>query len=442
MLGAVGLTNLQMAMTLSMVFVIYPNLEASFSGASPATLSWAINLFTIVGAATLVPGEALTRRAGARATLLTGTAAFTVASIGGALATSVGFLMVARIAQALASSLIVPAGAALVYREFPASKRGIAVTTSAAIGAVGAATGPALGGMLIDLGSWRWTFWLNVPLGILGFVVVRSVIDRDARDRSIRLPDGLGSLLMMLGMGALVLALVQSPGWGWTDARTLLSLGTGVALLVWLVTRSLHHPRPLLQLVLVGDRAFAQGTTGIMLFSVSFFGFLLISTLFLTDVWDLTIRRAGLLTAPIFAATALASITAGRLAARHGYRPVLVAGGGLWGCGTIAMALALGGEPSTSRWLACITVVGLGSGLLWGSMMAVSTATLPNASMAAGLSLSQTVQNLGSTLGIATAVTALGATTAGRLGSLPALWVASAIATAIAVAICARVADP
>ena len=293
-LAAVGFTNLQMAMALSMVFVVFPDLEDSFPDSSSATLSWAVNIFTIVGAATLVIGASLARRWGARQGLLAGTGLFTLASVAAAVSPNVELLVLCRVVQALGSSLIIPSGAAIVYREFPLHKRGIAVTTWAAIGAVGAAAGPSLGGLLIDVGSWRWAFWLNLPLGIVALAVVAVVIGDTPADRSVRMPDAASSVLLTVGIGAAVLALVQTPEWGWSDERTLASMVVGLALLAVVVRRSFHHPRPLLELSLFRDARFGVGNIALLVFSVSFFGFLLTSVLFLTDVWGYSIRRAGL----------------------------------------------------------------------------------------------------------------------------------------------------
>ena len=441
-LAAVGFTNLQISMALSMVFVVFPDLEDSFPDSSSATLSWAVNIFTIVGAATLVIGAALTHRWGAKQTLIAGTSLFTVASVASALAPGVELLILCRTAQALGSSLIIPSGSAIVFREFPPAKRGVAVSTWAAIGAVGAAAGPSLGGLLIEIGSWRWAFWLNLPLGIVAVAVVMLVIADTPAERSVRMPDTASSVLLTVGIGAAVLALVQSPDWGWGDVRTVASMTVGLALLAIVVRRSLHHPRPLLQLTLFRDARFGAGNLALSVLSISFFGFLLSSVLFLTDVWGYSIRRAGLLTAPVFAATALMSVVAGRVAARLGHRTVMFGGGLLWAAGTMWLAIGMPSAPSSGRWLGAIATLGLGSGLLWGSMLALSLATLPIDSMAAGASLSQTLQNIGNTLGVAIMVTALGDVTLGDLGAFPRMWTACAVTTAAAVLVCAWVSSP
>ena len=136
------------------------------------------------------------------------------------------------------------------------------------------------------------------------------------------------------------------------------------------------------------------------------------------------------------------SVVSGRVAAHIGYRTVMAVGGVLWGAGTLWMALGMTESPSPGRWLGAISTLGLGSGVLWGSMLAVSLQTLPIESMAAGASLSQTLQNIGNTLGVAIMITALGEIAVGDIGEFPGMWIASAVTTMLAVAVCALVSSP
>lgn len=440
-MAAVGFTNLQMALTLSMAFVVFPDLERAFPDASSATLSWAVNLFTIVGASTLVLGAALARRWGDKRTLLLGTALFTASSVAAALAPGLAVLIACRVGQALASSLVIPAGASVIYREFPFAKRGVAVTTAAGIGALGATAGPSLGGLLIDIGSWRWSFWMNLPLGVVACAVVARLVSPAPTRERVPMPDPWSSVLLTGGIGLAVLALVQTPSWGWVDVRTIVTFAVGIVLLASVLQRSAHHPRPLLELGLLTDRRFGIGTLAVLVWSVSFFGLLFTNVLFLTGVWDTTIRRAGLLTTPVFALTALMTFTSNPLARRVGERTTLALGAALWGCGTATMALVLPATAATATWLVAIVVTGAGSGLLWGSMMAVSLSTLPAEAMASATGLSQTLQNIGSTVGVGIMVTVLGEAEVGDRGAFPAAWIASAVMTVAAVVLCTWVAD-
>jgi EmrB/QacA subfamily drug resistance transporter len=427
-----------MSMALSMIFVVFPDLEHSFPHSSSATLSWAVNIYTIVGAATLVLGSAVALRYGPKPTLLTGIALFTSASIGAALAPSVGVLVGMRVIQALGGALTMPSAAGIAFSGFPPERRGVAVATWSALGAVGAALGPSIGGLLIDVGSWRWAFWLNLPMGLVAFTAAAVVLPPTPSRRTVRLPDAASSVLLFVGVAAAVLGLVQSPRWGWVDLRTAAAIAGGVSMLLVVVRRSARHPRPLVRLDLFRHREFSFGNLGISVLAVGFFGFLLTAVVFRTDVWDWSIRRAGLYTTPIFAATAVTSAVAGRLAARIGFPRVIALGGLVWAAGTVWMAATMTSTPDASRWLAAVVITGLGSGLLWGGLFAVSLLALPVADLPLGSGLNQTVQNIGNVLGVAVVVTVIGDATLGDRGRFPAIWIAAAVVALVAAAIGSR----
>ena len=174
-LAAVGFTNLQMSMALSMVFVVLPDLEVSFPESSSATLSWAVKSSPLSAPRTLVIGAALAAL-GREARVCSPEPSLFDLGVGRLrqchpMSTAV---VLCRVVQALGSSLIIPCGAASFHRV-PAGKRGLAVSSWAA-GRRGGAPRPvlALGGLLIDVGSWRWAFWLNLPLGMAAFRRSRS----------------------------------------------------------------------------------------------------------------------------------------------------------------------------------------------------------------------------------------------------------------------------
>jgi MFS family permease len=183
------------------------------------------------------------------------------------------------------------------------------------------------------------------------------------------------------------------------------------------------------------DRQFRLGNMALFVLSISFFGFLLTSVVFLTDVWGWSIRRAGLFTTPLFAATAVTSVVAGRLGARIGFPRVITLGGAVWAAGTVWMAVAIPSTPDAALWFLAIVVAGLGSGLLWGGIFAVTLSGIPVAALPTGSGLNQTLQNVGNVFGVAVVVTVIGEATLADRGSFPSVWVASAVVTAVAAVI-------
>lgn len=416
-----GLVSLQTAMALSIIFVVYPDLVAAFPDNSAAELSWVLNSFTIVGAATLVLGSAVGERWGRKRTLMLGTAGFAVASALAAMAPNVELIIAARVLMALCASLSLPSGATLVMRAFPQQLRGTAVGTWSAFGAVAAALGPSVGGFLVDAGSWRWAFWFNVPLGAVAFGAAWFVLEESRSDHPGELPDLVGSLLVLTGVSALIFGLVQSDDWGWVDPRTLGAIATGALLVALLMWRSARHPYPVVRLDLFSHPTYLVGNISMTMYAISFFSFQFISILFLTRVWEFSIRDAGLLATPVFVFTGIMAMMGGRWADRVGYRPVLAPGITLWVLAIALLLWGLEGERNLGLWLVTASVGGIGSGLVWGALFGIIMRDLREEQLSAGASVNQTTQRIGNAMGVAIAVTLIGTGFgAGELGDIPA----------------------
>src|ERR671916_184136 len=145
---------------------------------------------------------------------------FAAASLLCGLAPSAEWLVAARVLQAAAGAILVPTSLALLLPEFPPERRATAVAIWSATGAVAAALGPSLGGVLVDLLGWRWVFLLNVPIGLAALVPARRLL-REARDPAAALPDALGSALLVAGVGPLALGILKGADWGWGSGRVI-----------------------------------------------------------------------------------------------------------------------------------------------------------------------------------------------------------------------------
>src|SRR3954453_7535815 len=208
------------SLDLFIVNIAFPDIQKDFDDTSLASLSWILNAYAIVFAALLVPAGRWADRTGRKRAFLGGLALFTAASAACAAAPSVAVLVGAGAVQAGGAALMLPTSLALLLPQFPPEKRQLAVGIWAAVGGSAAAAGPLLGGVLVQ-GSWRLVFLFNIPVGIAALVAGTRVL-AEARDPAGGQPDTLGAALLAAGIGALALAIVKGPDWGWGSARVVI----------------------------------------------------------------------------------------------------------------------------------------------------------------------------------------------------------------------------
>lgn len=402
---------------LSIMSVAFPEIRKAFPGASASQLSWINNLFTIVSAATLVPSGVLADRLGRKKMMLTGIAIFTAGSLVGALAPSPAWIMVGRTIQALGSSAYTPAGAALLIAAFPPEKLGTAIGVWSVTGGVSSALGPSVGGFVIDRGGWQWAFWINIPIGLLVLLIGPRVLAETATDRTKRMPDLLGVLLIMAGSSAITYGVVQrktQPGWEWLGAKTWLCFAVGSAILGWFIVRCKRHSNPLLQLDLFRIPNVRVGVAGTFVVATSWFALNWAVVQHTINVWHWSVFKAGVSTAPISLFSGVTGVLSGRVAHRYGHRRFIFAGS----IGMIVVStffwFAMGDEPALwSVVLPGATALGLASGLVFPSYIATTLLDVPVERHAVGSSVNFMVQRIGTTFGTALAITFI----AGSIGT-------------------------
>jgi len=323
----------------TIVNIAFPNLRADFATTSLPVLSWVINGYGVVFAAALIPAGRLADRIGRRRLFLAGIVVCLLASALCGLAPNPGVLIAARVLQALGAAAVVPTSLALLLPEFPLAQRATATAIWGATGAVAAATGPALGGVLVGWVDWRLVFFVNVPIGIAALVPARRLLAESRDPQGSPNPDWWGAGVLALGVGALALAIVQGPSWGWGDPRIAASFAAAAVLLGLFVWRCARHPSPIIELGLFRVRSFAVANVGSVVFAIGFYALLLCNVLFLTGVWGLDIVLAGVALTPGAVTAALVAPFGGRAADRFGQRAVAVPGGLLFAAGAAFLAL-------------------------------------------------------------------------------------------------------
>jgi EmrB/QacA subfamily drug resistance transporter len=295
--GVLSLAVFMSSLDLFIVNLAFPYIGREYAGTGLGSLSWILNGYTIVFAAVLVPAGRWADRVGRRKLFVAGLAAFVVGSLFCGLAPGVAALIAARVVQAAGAGLMVPASLSLLLAAVPAEARSRAIGTWSAIGALGAALGPVIGGSLVQF-SWRWVFWINLPVGIVAILLASKVVPESKDDHVTGRPDVAGAGLLAAAVALVALALVKAPDWGWGSAGfvglLLASLACGAAMVV----RSHRHHSPVIELGLLRSRSFSGAFAASIFYYAAFGAFVLNSVEFLTGVWHYSAVRAGLAIGP------------------------------------------------------------------------------------------------------------------------------------------------
>ena len=259
----------------TIVNVAFPSIEHTFHRSSLAEVSWVLDAYSVVFAALLIPAGRIADLIGRRRVFLSGLGLFMLGSSLCAAAPSVQTLIAARVLQATGAAAMVPTSLALLLPEFPASRRATAVGLWAASAGIAAASGPVLAGLLIRWQGWPAIFLINLPIGA-GAIIAGRLILREARaTKPPALPDFAGAAMLGAAIALIALAIVQSPTWGWTSARSLAADAGALVLLALFAARSAGHAAPVIAPELLRIRSFLAANLGSLLFSIAFFAWLL-----------------------------------------------------------------------------------------------------------------------------------------------------------------------
>ncbi len=427
-LAVVSAAQFLIILDLWVVNIALPVLTRDFAPATLPQVSWVISVYSIVLAATLLPAGRIADGLGRSRCFMVGLAVFGGASLGCALAPALPVLIACRGLQAIGAAVLMPTSLSLALSAFPARQRGTAVGVWSAVGGVAAGSGPVLGGLLAEW-SWRWIFVINVPLVLAALLAGAVVLPRRAGRGSPRRTDAAGALLALGAIALTCLALTQASTWPPGLVWTLLS--AGLALVVALVARIRRHPDPVLRPELFSVRAFSAGAAGLVTYYAGFAAMLLGVTLFLTEGWHYSVLEAaaGIIPGPITAAAG--APFSGIVSARLGTRGTVLAGAALFGAAGLWPLITATRSPA-------YPVVVLPSMLAWGLANALIQPTLfaaagraPSAELASGSAVMSAARQVGSALGVAILVAALGSHPARTAAGFAPAWITGFVSAAL-----------
>ena len=400
--------QLMVVLDTTIVNVALPHIQRSLA-LSGSGLSWVINAYILTFGGLLLLGARAGDLLGRRRIFLTGIVLFAVSSLVGGLAVSGWMLLTARAAQGIGAALAAPSALSLltsVFPEGPGRLRAIALYTT--VSAAGAATGLVAGGLLTELASWRWVMFVNVPIGLVVFLVGRYAIVETERRRG-RF-DLVGALTSTVGMSAVVLGLVEAGDSGWTAPVTVVSFVVGVTLLGLFVATERRAEEPILPLRLLADATRSTANVSRGLVYAGMYGMFFFLSLFFQNVQDYAPLKTGVAFLPVPLSVFLASQLASRVLNRVPQKTVMMAG-----ITSVTVSLALGTQITVSstypQILASLVLLGAGSGLCFVSLTSASLAGVDPADAGAASGLINVSQQLGAALGLAVLVTVFGVAT-------------------------------
>ena len=390
----------------SIVNVALPSIQRDLHF-STSSLQWIVNAYTLTFAGFMLLGGRAADLFGRRKIFLLGLAVFTASSLLGGMAQNESWLVAARALQGLGAAILAPATLTILtatFAEGPA--RAKAIGAWSAVSSAGASAGALFGGILTEYLSWRWILFVNVPIGVVAFLLGRRYVPESRADMTHRHLDLAGAVTVTGGLVALVYAIVRTETYSWGSAEVVLPLALGVGLLgLFVFLQARVSKAPLVPLRIFRSRSVAGGNVVMLLMFGALFGSWYFQTLFMQHVLGFSPLQAGLAFLPQTLLIAAGAQLTARLVPRFGPRPLIL-------IGTLVAAAGLG-------WLAQITpestfvggllgpflLIGMGMGLAVTPIAVAGTSGVPpqDAGLASGLL--NTSRTVGASLGLAALAT-------------------------------------
>ncbi|MEV0716674.1 DHA2 family efflux MFS transporter permease subunit [Asanoa sp. NPDC050611] len=395
---AVGVPMFMVTLDNLVVTTALPVIRTSL-GASLTDLSWFVNAYTLPFAALLLTAAAIGDRIGRRQLFVAGIALFTLASAACALATEPWMLTTARAVQGVGGAMVMPLSLTLLAAAVPEKMRNAAIGIWGGISGLGVAVGPVVGGAVAEGLDWTWIFWLNVPVGVLAIVLVRSVLAESHGGRG-KL-DPLGLVLVSTGMFGLIWGVVHGADDGWTSLSVLGTLIGGAVLLAAFVAWERRAPSPMLPPRLFRSRGFSVVNVVAFLFSVGVFGSVFLLAQFFQVVQGLGPFGSGVRTLPWTAAPMVVAPIAGLIVGRVGSRFLIVLGQVLLGAGLLWIALSSAVDVGFGSLVPAFVLAGIGMGLTFAPLSTVALASVAPSEQGVASGTMNMVREFGVAVGVA-----------------------------------------
>lgn len=401
-LTVVCLATFMLLLDITIVNVALPSIQKDLH-AGFSDLQWVIDAYSLTLATLVLNAGSLADRYGRKKIFIIGIALFTLASAICGAATSPVMLIVSRAVQGIGGGFMFATSLSLLAQDFHGKERGTAFGIWGAITGIAVAVGPLVGGTLINAGSWRWIFFVNLPIGILTIAATAMKV-RESRNSKETKTDWSGVILLTAALFCLIFALIKANSWGWSSTNILSLFAGGIVLLAAFLAVEVYKKQPILELKLFKIPSFTAAQLAAFALSGSIFSLFLYITLYLQDVLGYSPLATGVRFLPVTGMMFVVAAISGRMSAK--VSPKVLIGGGL-----VAVAIGLilmHGVSDSSSWtvlLPGLIVSGLGVGMVNPALANLAIGVVPpeESGMASG------ANNTFRQIGIASGVAILGA---------------------------------
>ena len=367
--------------------------------ASNSQLQWIVDSYTLVFAGLLLTAGALGDRFGRRGALQLGFVIFGVGSVLAALSSSAGQLIGTRALMGVGGAFIMPATLSIITNIFPPQERGRAIGVWAGVAGLGGALGPLTGGFLVEHFYWGSVFLVNVPIVVIG-LVAGFVLIPDSRDPSAPRLDPIGALLSILGLTALLYAIIEAPAEGWGEPVILSTLIGGVVLLVAFVLWERHSDHPMLDVTFFSNPRFSAASASITVVFFAMFGSIFLLTQYFQFVLGYSPLQTGIRMLPFAATMMVVAPTSARIVERIGTKITVTVGMSFVTLGLLSMAL-LQVDSSYGQVAWRLVLVAAGMGLTMAPATDSVMGSLPLGKAGVGSAVNDTTRQVGGALGVA-----------------------------------------
>ncbi len=405
----------------TIVNVILPSISRDFK-ANLRDLQWINSVYALAYAALIVTFGRIGDQFGRRLLFVIGVVVFVAGSVLSGAAPSIGFLIAARALQGLGAAMTSPSTLSIISGTFTGRMRGVAFGVWGAVAGAAAALGPLLGGWLTTAASWRWAFYINVPIGVIAVIGAWLLVDESkakGRRATIDIP---GIILITVGVGALVLALIQGQAYGWISPRNGFAIGAwvwpfrgfslslagfvvavlGIAgFVLWEQRMQARGREPLFDFTLLKYKSFRFGLLTVAIVALGEFGVIFVLSLYLQGVLGYTALATGLTFLPFAALTLFVAPTAGLLSARFGPKWVVTVGMLFEAVFIFVLSRVLGVDTHQGTIILIMLGYGVGVGLAIAQLTNIVLSEVPPDRLGAGSGANNTLRQVGAALGIA-----------------------------------------